>query len=60
VFQIHGSRSERQMQIATTAFIVVDVNVFEPAPIRRKYFVGRICRNLQIGVPDIQMQPELR
>ncbi len=39
------------------AFVVVQVHVPKPFAVRLQNFFRGVVRNLQIGVPDIEMKP---
>src|SRR5581483_1159935 len=57
---VYGAGTERHMQVRMAALVVVKVDVPQTIPPRGQDFACGIAWNLQIRVPDIEMQAERR
>src|SRR5690242_2677431 len=57
---IDRSGSEREMQIGCAAFVVVQVNVPQAGAIAGQKLFRRALHHQQVGVPNIEVESELR
>jgi hypothetical protein len=57
--QVYRAGAERKMQIGRATFVVVQMDMPEPGAVGTDQLVDRAPGHQQVGVPDVQVKPQL-